>query len=210
MELWRERWNSLKKGLRAGVPGVELQMRGEIRLGGRWRRLTAEQMLVPGDGFVWRAAAQVGPLRISGFDLCYEGEGVMDWRVWGVLPVMRAQGPDISRSARGRLAIESVFVPAFLKSVCTQESSNVRVFEAEGETVRLCYSEGRLRDAWMMRWGNPSGVWRAEPFGVEIEEEREFAGVRLPGKVRAGWYWGTDRWAQGEFFRAEVTDARLW
>ena len=210
MNLGAQRWMSLAGAETEGAHGVEPRMRGEIRLGGRWRPLSAEQILVPGRGFVWKARAQMGPLRISGFDVCYEGEGVMDWRVWGVLPVIRAQGRDVSRSARGRLAIESVFVPAFLEKVKREESPGVWVFEEQGETVRLRRSEGRLTEAWMMRWGNPSGTWRAEPFGVQILAVRDFEGVSLPSEVRAGWYWGTDRWVQGEFFRAEITDARLW
>jgi hypothetical protein len=29
----------------------------------------------------------------------------------------------------------------------------------------------------------------------------------LPSVLRAGWWWGTDRQDEGEFFRAEITDA---
>jgi hypothetical protein len=45
------------------------------------------------------------------------------------------------------------------------------------------------------------------PFGVAVDEEAVFSGVRVPAVFRAGWWWGTDRQDEGEFFRARITDA---
>jgi len=36
-----------------------------------------------------------------------------------------------------------------------------------------------------------------------------FDGVTIPSAGRAGWFYGTDRWDEGEFFRAEITDYHL-
>ncbi len=62
----------------------------------------------------------------------------------------------------------------------------------------------------MDRWGNPNG----EPFGrypfggVDIEAETAFGGITIPTRFRAGWWWGgTNRWPEGEFFRAVITGA---
>jgi hypothetical protein len=42
---------------------------------------------------------------------------------------------------------------------------------------------------------------------VAIEAEQTFAGVTIGSSLRAGWWWGTERQPEGEFFRAEITDA---
>ena len=95
---------------------VRLRMHGALRLvpGGRFLSMRAEQIVAPGRGFVWKAT--VGPwyFRVVGHDAYAGGEGRMRWKLWSVLPVARAGGPDVARSAAGRLAIESIFVPSAL------------------------------------------------------------------------------------------------
>ena len=62
----------------------------------------------PLQGTVWRAnVARI----ISGSDRFVDGEGVMDWRLFGRLPVVHASGPDVSRSSAERAAGESIWVP---------------------------------------------------------------------------------------------------
>ena len=39
--------------------------------------------------------------------------------------------------------------------------------------------------------------------------QRSFGGVTIPSAGRVGWFFGTDRWPGGEFFRFEITDLRL-
>jgi hypothetical protein len=46
---------------------------------------------------------------------------------------------------------------------------------------------------------------RAAAFGVEVTTERTFGGVTIPSSGRAGWHFGTDRWAEGQFFRCTIT-----
>jgi len=58
------------------------------------------------------------------------------------------------------------------------------------------------------RWGDPdeTGSWAWHPFGGEITGYRSFAGgLTIPSAGRFGWRFGTDRWAEGEFFRYEIT-----
>jgi hypothetical protein len=31
------------------------------------------------------------------------------------------------------------------------------------------------------------------------------SGLTIPSVLRAGWWWGTDRQSEGEFFRAQIT-----
>jgi hypothetical protein len=58
------------------------------------------------------------------------------------------------------------------------------------------------------RWGNPGGApFGRYPFGVRVEAESTFGGITIPSVLRAGWWWGTERQEEGEFFRAEITGA---
>ena len=60
------------------------------------------------------------------------------------------------------------------------------------------------------RWGNPNGEpFQRYPFGASVEQERAFAGITIPSALRAGWWWGTTRQEEGEFFRAQIIDARF-
>ena len=85
-------------------------MRGTIRIGG-WLPFRAHEVISPHSGFVWSArAAGV----ISGSDRYVDGAGVADWRLAGLVPVMHAEGPDVTRSAAGRAGGEAVWVPTAL------------------------------------------------------------------------------------------------
>ena len=61
------------------------------------------------------------------------------------------------------------------------------------------------------RWGDPDrlGRWGWNPFGVEVSGHRTFDGVTIPSAGRIGWFVGTDRWPDREFFRYRVTDLHL-
>jgi Family of unknown function (DUF6544) len=99
------------------VPGtpllrsVELDMHGEIRLGS-WRSFKARQVLAPLDGFVWSVTAHFAGLPLHGYDRHTRGTGQMCHKLFGVVPVVSATGPDLTRSAAGRLTSEIAFVPA--------------------------------------------------------------------------------------------------
>jgi hypothetical protein len=193
---------------------VELSMRGEIRLGA-WRAFTARQVLAPPRGFVWAATARILGIPVTGFDRLSSGSGQMRWHLAGLVPVMSATGPDVTRSAAGRLAGEMALLPtAFRAAAWTPGSDDDRVvvtwrIGAEDESAELHIGpNGRLLGVRMQRWGNPGGQpYGRYPFGVAIEAEQTFAGVTIGSVLRAGWWWGTDRQADGEFFRARITGA---
>lgn len=87
-----------------------LEMDGLIRLGA-WRPFTARQVLATTHGFVWAASARFGPVPVVGYDRWADGQGEMRWRLAGLVPVMRGTGPDVTRSAAGRLAAETFVSP---------------------------------------------------------------------------------------------------
>ncbi|MGY1770909.1 DUF6544 family protein [Blastococcus sp. SYSU D00813] len=197
-------------------PSVVLDMRGEIRLGA-WRPFTATQVLAPPNGFVWAATARFAGLRVAGFDRYSSGSGQMDWRLGGVVPVMRASGPDVTRSAAGRLAGEAALAPTTALGAAwtagADDGSAVarwRIGDQDESAEFTVGPDGRLVGVVMQRWGDPGGEpFGRYPFGVAIEAEETFSGVTIGSSLRAGWWWGTDRQAEGEFFRARITGVRF-
>ena len=193
---------------------VRLHMHGEIKLGG-WRSFRAEQVITRDGELVWAATVSINGVPIRGSDKLLNGAGSMEWRLFDLIPVMKASGPDITRSGIGRLLIElTVWNPSMLLgdgvSWGGSESSRPRVrVETLGESAEIeleIADEGRLKTAKMLRWGNPDGgEFAYETFSAIVDDERSFSGITIPSRIRVGWYFGTERFdSSGEFFRATI------
>jgi len=113
------------------------------------------------------------------------------------------------------MAGEIVLIPtAFRTAAWTRgEHANTAVAtwqfgdDTESAELRVARS-GRLAEIRVNRWGNPGGApFGRYPFGVRVEAEARFGGITIPSVFRAGWWWGTERQHEGEFFRAEITGA---
>ena len=166
---------------------------------------------------IWRAAARMHGVAIRGSDSLLDGLGAMEWKLFGILPVVNASGPDITRSAAGRVNIESMWLPSVLcgDSVSWTAPDIFRPharFTAYKEVADIDYltdEEGRLKTVKMPRWGNPDGgKFGYTSFGGFVEAERRFGGYTVPSRMRAGWYFDTDRFdSVGEFFRVTIDDA---
>ena len=110
------RW--LRHAIAPGTPlwdSVELTMHGRIKLG-RWRPFTARQVLSPPGGYTWAATARLAGLPVTGYDRLISGAGEMRWRLLRLFPVLTAAGPDITRSAYGRMAGEIVLSPTAFRT----------------------------------------------------------------------------------------------
>lgn len=194
--------------------GARIEMRGRIRLG-RWIPFAGTEVIAPGSGFVW--AVRAGP--ISGYDRYVDGEGEMRWKLLGLVPVLRARGPDVSRSAAARAAGEGTWIPTAIlprfgvEWVAVEDTrlvSRHRLDRHVLEYDHLLDGDGRIRCTRFERWGDPdsTGRFSYHPFGVETTAHRTFGGLTVPAAGRAGWHHGTDRWEDGVFFEYEITDLR--
>lgn len=179
-----------------------LTMRGEIKIGS-WRPFSATQVLAPPHGFIWSARARVAGLPVIGFDRYSHGTGEMRWRLAGLVPVMSGTGPDITRSAAGRLAAEgTALLPTAFRRARWAADADPDVAIAtwqigeQTEQVRLHVgADGQLRRLTMQRWGTPDDQPPGRyPFVVKIDAEATYAGVTIPTRLRAGW-------GDAEFFR---------
>ena len=197
---------------------VRLRMHGEIKLRG-WLPFTAEQVIRWDRGLIWHARVSARGVTIRGFDRLVDGVGEMRWRVLGLIPVMTAAGPDITRSAAGRMAAESLWLPSVLcrRAVTwtARDASRVQAaFTVAGEEVAVelaVDSAGRLESTKLRRWGNPGGApFQYVDFGGFAAREATFDGYTIPTPLRVGWYCGAPRFEpEGEFFRCEIDRAEF-
>ena len=207
--------------LRAIQPGaalarsVELRMHGDVRLAPDRdpTPMRAEEILAPPEGFVWRARTESGRMRIQGFDRYARGQGEMRWLLWGLIPVMRATGDDVTRSAAGRLAMEAVLLPSSLlpgrgSTWEEMDATRARFRTTVGpETVATTLevdAEGRPRRASARRWSDAVGPGYAR-FVVDFDGELESGGYRIPSRIGAGWHFGPG--TDFRFFQATLDQA---
>jgi hypothetical protein len=192
---------------RAIAPGTPLYRRAVLRMDGfilrrqgeAPQRMRAEQVLAPPRGFIWKAEVGIGRvLRIHGFDRYADGAGELRWWLFGLVPIVRSAGDDVTRSAAGRLAGEAVLVPATLLPTFGVRwepvSENVAraTMDVDGEAVSFTIdvaTDGRLKRVVIDRWNSDprNGDVGYLPFVVEFDGERVFDGFTIPAHVRAGW-----------------------
>jgi hypothetical protein len=198
-------------------PSAMLRMRGAIKLGKRWLRLRARELLTPNEGFVW--AGRVAGV-IVGSDRYEDHRGSMKWKLFGIVPVVTGDGRDVSRSAAMRGGAEGVWVPTALLprfgvSWTADDDTHITARSSIDQiALEVQYTldpTGRVRSVVFDRWGDPdnTGTWALHPFGVEVSGYSTFGGVSIPNAGSAGWFYGTDRWPDGEFFRFEITALHL-
>ena len=195
---------------------VRLEMHGSIKLG-RWRKFRARELIVAERGMIWNARLRMGGLSVRGGDRFLDGQGAMHWKIARFFSLVRASGPDIARSAAGRMAAEMIWLPSFF---CTErvwwrsdEPGVERArFAIHGHAIELVLtlSAGRLRSLEMMRWGNPNGGAHAETsFGAYVDQEATFGGFTIPARLRVGWHFNEPRRfdREGRFFDVSIDDA---
>jgi hypothetical protein len=210
----------LEHAIPRGTPlasAVRLRMHGEIRLR-RWFPFTAEQVIRWDRGMIWRATVRMWGVPVRGFDRLVDGQGEMQWKLLGIIPIIKAAGPDITRSAAGRVAGESVWLPSALAgdavSWTARDSSHAHAsFTVAGEHMELALTigpNGRLERISFKRWGNPEGgEFRYADFGCLVENERTFGAYTIPSGLRAGWHFGAEAFESGdEFFRVIIENAQ--
>ena len=208
----------LRWAIAPGTPlasAVRLQMHGTIKLGEAWHRFTGEEVIHWQRGMIWRATAWMRGIPIIGADRLVDGQGDMRWKLLGLLPVMQASGDDVARSAAGRIQGEAVWLPSVLcnPEIDWQELNESQLqadFTAFGEPAHLTLTldaQGAIQQVALQRWGQPEGGGYGT-FGVIAESSSTFDGYTIPTQIRAGWFFGTERFErEGEFFRCTIDRA---
>jgi len=195
---------------------VRLRMHGAIKLR-RWHRFKAVQVVTRDAAMIWRASVRMRIASVHGYDRFVDGRGSMKWRLFGIVPVVLAEGADVTRSVAGRVAAESIWLPPMLLDERVRWSADGPGVARAGMTLaghsaelRMTLDHGRLQAIGLSRWGNPDGEsFRELPFGAWVDQEATFGDYTIPARVRVGWYFDDPARfdAQGKFFEASIDAA---
>ncbi len=118
----------------------------------------------------------------------------MQWKLFGMLPFMRAGGKDITRSAAGLMNIESLWLPSVLsgtdKAWSSEDANHVTVRFTESNedaVVKIALGDsGEVKFISMPRWGNAGrGDYRLIPFGALVEQSGTFGGLQASREGQA-------------------------
>ena len=67
-------------------------------------------------------------------------------------------------------------------------------------------ADGAIRDLTLQRWGRAGGRYGWIPFGMRADADATFGGLTVVSQGSVGWWYGTDKWPYGEFFRFTIDD----
>jgi len=200
---------------------VELLAEGELRLKGELKPFVSRELLVARRGFVWKADL-VAP--VSAVDHYLDDQGEVRVLALGCLPLVRASGPDVTRSSRHRFAIEHIWLPTALlpaagvrwERVDERRAKAKLLIDAESVDLTLTIAEsGRLERIQMQRWSDQPSPgqgpgrlpFRFLPYAARVEAEGTFGGLTIPTGLSVGFVPETDAEGLEVGFRMTITDA---
>lgn len=166
---------------------------------GRWLPFQATQELsAERVEFSWRASFRIAPLvSLLVTDWYREGDGGLEGRIWGLVPVLRARGPETARSEAMRYLSELAWVPHAL--IANQE---LEWQELDDRTVEVRTRVVSSRVAVRLHFDAAGDVVGASaaarprlegkrtvegPFGGTFGDFRELGGVRVPTTAEVAW-----------------------
>jgi len=206
----------------AGAPPpqlVRLGQAGEMQLKpGRWLRFRASQEVRPDRvEFSWHARFRLAPgLAVHVRDWYRDGEGGLEARLLGVIPVARASGPETARSEAMRYLAELPWCP---HAIANNHALEWR--EADDRSVEVATAVGSWRAAVTLRFDEAGDIVGAaapdrprqeggrfveRAWSGEFSEYQELGGVRVPGRADVRW-----ELPDGPFtyFRGRITNLEL-
>ena len=205
--------------IQPGTPlasSVQIEMHGSFKMEQGWMPMQADEILST-KGFLWRATIGKSPVQFLVCDRYVNRSGQVYATLWGAIPIVNQQNPDITRASIGRLAIESIWLPALLlpqrgvQWKAIDQNTITASFKIEEEPITLTLKidrNGRLLQAMMPRWGEDKlekGKLAYLPYGAAFSAEATFEGYTIPSQIGVGWWFDTERYE--ETFRATVSQA---
>jgi hypothetical protein len=167
-------------------------------------------------GYVWACATRVYGIPVYGYDRLAHHRGDMVHRALGRIAIVNESGPDLTRSAVGRLVSELVWTPAAAldpgivwRSV--SENTTTAVIVYSGQTHEVTFTVGPAGAPQMVttpRWASIGrDPYQLHPFGAEIHREATFGGYTVPVHVTAGYDYASPPWPDSAFIDLTVDTA---
>ena len=204
--------------------GFHLQQSGEIRLAPDkpWLPFEAEQWFeAAGLDFRWTARARLARiLPVTVVDAFERGHGLLSVRIAGIIPVARAQGPQVDRGEVMRALAEMPWRPAgFLSS--SGNAPQLAWSAPSPQTLRATFDDGRTRcyvDLEVDAEGRvlsaaapdrPRGMGKtsvATPWRGTFAEYKSLDGFRVPTQAEVAWVLPDGPFT---YFRGVLSDFRI-
>jgi hypothetical protein len=166
---------------------------------GRWLPFRAtEDLSAERVEFAWQARFRVAPLvSLRVVDWYREGDGGLEGRVWGLVRVLGAGGPETARAEAARYLSELAWVP---HALVVNEELEWRALDAA--TVEVATGVASMRAAVRLHFDAEGDIAGASaearprlegkrtvdrPFSGTFGEYRELGGVRVPTTAEVVW-----------------------
>ena len=209
----------LRHALEPGAPlarSADLRMSGTLRVGDDdWVPFEARQRICAERGFIWESRiALLSHLGVQGADWLLADDAGIEYALAGWWPVLGRRGPEIARSAVGRLMVELVWLPSALTpqrgAKWSRGDTDRAVVKPSGSATPMTVvvsDSGRLREASVLRRRvSANGETSLGSYGITVEAEERFDDCRVPSRLVAAWGIGTDD--REDFMRIAVDDIR--
>jgi hypothetical protein len=198
---------------------VWLSQRGEMRakLRDPWRPFTAEQVIgIYEPGFAWLARMQAAPLVSARVLDCYvDGEGLLEARLFGSLPLARAAGAQATKGELMRYLAELAWAPPAIlhnprlswREIDTATVEVSAESQAGPARVRLIFENGDITRVEADDRPRMVGC-RIVPTRWEGRccDYRQMNGCRIPTRAVASWLLEDGPF---EYWRGRVTAFRM-
>ncbi|MGH3033377.1 MAG: DUF6544 family protein [Gaiellaceae bacterium] len=180
---------------------VRVTQVGEMRQkpGGRWLRFSAvEDFAVEEVAFSWRARFPLAPLvSLRVVDRHADGEGQLEARLLGLVPVLRARGQDVAEGEALRYLAELAWVPQAILA-----NPRLAWRELTARTVEVATRVGSARVALRLEFDVAGDLVGAStdarprtegkrivprPWAGSYSDYVAFGGIRVPTRAEVRW-----------------------
>ena len=195
---------------------VTMHQHGRIDIRG-WRRYRAAEV-IGAEGYIWACATRIAGLPVRGYDRLVGDRADMVYRLVDRVRVVDESGPDLVRSAAGRLIGELCWVPAAaLDSKLTwtaadDDSARVRT-SWSGTTLDAVFTfdpSGDIASVAMRRWASiDDEPYAWHDFGAQVHQTSTFGGFTIPSRVTVGYGYDGPDWPGCAFLELTVDEARF-
>jgi hypothetical protein len=198
--------------------GVKLKMIGYFQPSPNQKLTMQAKEILSLQGFVWQAFMGNKFLNLQGADYYYNNSGKVEFKIWGLIPFIKDENPDVTRSSIGRCGGELFWLPSALlppNQVEWKEINNNTIqanLNIDKEIINLTLiidEQGRVLEVKLPRWGNQNidKTWQYIPFGGTFAQEASFQGFTIPSQINAGRWVGTENYHS--FFQATIEEAEF-